>query len=168
MASSTDALVLLREDHRAIRKLFKEFQSTGDRAVRRRGALVSKILEELTVHTYVENKVVYPRVRALMPELKDDILESYEEHHVADVLAAELVSMQPDDERFVAKTTVLIENVTHHIDEEENEWFPAVRAGLSRTQLREIGVELLRAKESAPRHPAQPGALQKAARTLLG
>jgi hemerythrin superfamily protein len=168
MASSTDALVLLREDHRAIRKLFKEFQSTGDRAVRRRGELVSKILEELTVHTYVENEVVYPRVRALMPELKDDILESYEEHHVADVLAAELVSMQADDERFVAKTTVLIENVTHHIDEEENEWFPAVRAGLSRTQLREIGAEMLRAKESAPRHPAQPGALQKAARALLG
>ena len=168
MAASTDALVLLREDHRTIRRLFKEFQSTGDRAVIRRRALVSKILEELTVHTYVENEVVYPRVRALMPQLQDDILESYEEHHVADLLAVELVSMQPDDERFVAKTTVLIENVTHHIDEEETEWFPAVRAGLSRTQLREIGAELLKARESAPRHPAQPGALHKAARALLG
>jgi hemerythrin superfamily protein len=168
MASSTDALVLLREDHQTIRKLFKEFQAAGDRAVVRRGELVSKILEELTVHTYVENEVVYPRVRALLPELEADILESYEEHHVADVLAAELVAMQPDDERFVAKTTVLIENVSHHIDEEEKEWFPAVRAGLSRTQLRGIGADLLQAKQSAPRHPAQPGALHKAAKALLG
>jgi hemerythrin superfamily protein len=168
MAPSTDALVLLREDHRTIRKLFKEFQSAGDRAVSLRGRLVGKILEELAVHTYVENEVVYPRVRALLPGLEDHILESYEEHHVADVLAAELAAMEPSDERFVAKTTVLIENVTHHIDEEEQEWFPAVRAGLSRTQLREMGVELLAAKRSAPRHPSQPSAPLKAAKALLG
>ena len=54
---------------------------------------------------------MYPRVRELLPELEDDVLESYEEHHVADVLCMELATMTPDDERFDAKTTVLIENV---------------------------------------------------------
>jgi hypothetical protein len=34
--------------------------------------------------------------------------------------------------------------------------------------LREIGVELLRARESAPTHPAQPGALAKAVDALIG
>ena len=63
------------------------------------------------MHTYIENEVMYPRVRALLPDLEDDVLESYEEHHVADVLVMELVPMTPTDERFEAKATVLIENV---------------------------------------------------------
>ena len=93
------------------------------------------MIELLTVHTYIENEVMYPRVRELLPELEDDVLESYEEHHVADVLVVELAAMKPDDERFTAKTTVLIENVPHHMDEEEQDWFPKVREGLGRKVL---------------------------------
>jgi hypothetical protein len=104
---------------------------------------------------------MYPRVRKLVPDLEDDVLESYEEHHVADVLCVELAAMKPDAERFDAKTTVLIENVTHHIEEEEQDWFPKVRAALSRKQLQEIGAEMLDLKESAPRRPSQPSALKK-------
>ena len=73
------------------------------------------------MHTYVENEVMYPEVRA---DLEDDVLESYEEHHVADILCMELSGMAPDAERFDAKTTVLIESVTHHIKEEEDDWVP--------------------------------------------
>jgi hemerythrin superfamily protein len=159
---SNDAIVMLREDHKRIRALFKEFGSTGEQALRQRAKIVQRILEELTVHTYLENEVMYPRVRALMPQLEQDVLESYEEHHVADVLCTELAAMGPDDERFTAKVTVLMENVTHHIEEEEQDWFPKVREGLSRTQLREIGEEMNERRESAPRHPAQPSALKKA------
>ena len=71
---------------------------------------------------------MYPEVRALLPDLDEDVLESYEEHHVADVLCRELAGMPADAERFDAKTTVLIENVTNHIEEEEQDWFPKVRA----------------------------------------
>ena len=78
---------------------------------------------------------MYPEVRALLPDLEDEVLESYEGHHVADALCMELSGMVADEERFDAKTTVLIENVTHHIEEEEQEWFPKVRAGLSRKRL---------------------------------
>ena len=158
---SSDAIVILREDHKRIKKLFREFQAAGDRAVKRKGDLVTAMIAELTAHTYIENECMYPRVRELLPELEDDVLESYEEHHVADVLTTELAAMSPEDERFDAKTTVLIENVVHHIDEEENDWFPQVRAGLSRTQLREIGAEMLQLKEAAPTSPAQPTALKK-------
>ena len=69
--------------------------------------------------------------------------------------------MQPEHERFDAKTTVLIENVRHHIEEEEDEWFPKVREGLGRKQLQEIGEEMLEAKKTAPREPSQPSALKK-------
>ena len=61
-----------------------------------KGKLVDKIIELLTVHTYIENEVMYPRVRELLPDLEDDVLESYEEHHVADVLVMELSAMKPE------------------------------------------------------------------------
>jgi hemerythrin-like domain-containing protein len=158
---STDAIVLLKDDHKEIRKLFREFQDAGEGAVKRKGKLVERILEALTVHTYLENECMYPAVRELMPELEDDVLESYEEHHVADVLCMELAAMDPDNERFDAKTTVLIENVSHHIEEEEQDWFPKVRAGLSRKQLQDIGARMVELRKKAPRKPAAPSALKK-------
>lgn len=158
---SNDAIVLLKEDHKEIRKLFTDFENAGENAHKTKGKIVHRIIELLTVHTYLENEIMYPRVRELLPALEEDILESYEEHHVADVLVMELYGMQPEHERFDAKTTVLIENVRHHIEEEEDEWFPKVREGLGRKQLQEIGEEMLEAKKTAPREPSQPGALKK-------
>ena len=95
------------------------------------------------------------------------MLESYEEHHVADVLTMELAAMTPSEERFDAKMAVLIENVTHHMDEEEQEWFPKVRAGLGRNQLNELGQRMIEQKKTAPRSPAQPSALKKAVDAII-
>src|SRR5437762_13838729 len=159
---SSDAIVILKADHKEIRGLFRKFQAAGDTAVKTKERIAGKIIELLTVHTYLENEVMYPEVRALLPELEDDVLESYEEHHVADVLCAELAAMPAGAERFDAKATVLIENVTHHIEEEENDWFPKVRAGLGRRQLRDIGAKLEQARQKAPTTPTQPSALKKA------
>jgi hemerythrin-like domain-containing protein len=158
---STDAIVLLKADHKEIKSVFSKFEQAGENATKTKGELVAKMIELLTIHTYIENEVMYPQVRKLLPDLEDDILESYEEHHVADLLVMELAALSPDAERFDAKTTVLIENVTHHIDEEEQDWFPKVRAGLGRKQLSELGQRLLEAKEKAPHSPAQPSALKK-------
>ena len=158
---STDAIVLLKNDHKEIKKAFRDFETAGENAQQRKGKIVDRIIELLTVHTYIENEIMYPRVRELLPDLEEDVLESYEEHHVADVLIMELSSMRASDERFTAKTTVLIENVTHHIEEEEQEWFPQVRAGLSRKVLQEIGAEMEARRKKAPRKPSQPSALKK-------
>lgn len=159
---STDAIVLLKADHQELRRAFRAFEKSGERANKRKGDLVERMIELLTVHTYIENEVMYPEVRRLVPDLEDDILESYEEHHVADVLVAEPAALSPDAERFEAKTTVLIENVEHHIEEEEGEWFPKVRAALGRKQLTELGQRMLDAKKKAPRSPAAPSALKQA------
>jgi hemerythrin superfamily protein len=158
---STDAIVLLKNDHKEIRRVFDQFEKAGENAHSTKGKLVDKMIELLTVHTYIENEVMYPRVRDLLPDVEDDVLESYEEHHVADVLVMELAAMKPDNERFTAKTTVLIENVTHHMDEEEEAWFPKVREGLGRKILQDLGAEMLEAKKKAPRRPTQPSALKK-------
>jgi hypothetical protein len=76
---TSDAIVLLKDDHKEIRRLFREFQRAGEKATKKKARLVGQIIERLTVHTYIENEVVYPEVRALLPELEDDLLESYEE-----------------------------------------------------------------------------------------
>ena len=159
---STDAIVLLKDEHKQIRKAFRDFEKAGPQAHAAQGRAVDRIIELLTVHTFIENEVMYPRVRELLPDLEDDVLESYEEHHVADVLCLELSTMDATDERFDAKTTVLIENVEHHMDEEEQDWFPKVREGLGRKALQELGEELLAARERAPRRPEQPSAMKKA------
>ncbi|MGS2615015.1 hemerythrin domain-containing protein [Micromonospora sp. LZ34] len=158
---STDAIVLLKEDHKEMRRLFKAFQDAEEGPASKRQQLVGQIIEALTVHTYLENEVMYPEVRKLLPDLEDDILESYEEHHVADLLCAELFTMDAADEHLNAKTTVLIENVLHHVEEEEQEWFPKVREALGRKQLQEIGERMIELRDKAPRKPTDPKAIKK-------
>ncbi len=165
---ATDAIVMLKDEHKEMRKAFQSFERAGDTALATKGRLVNRIIELLTVHTYIENEVMYPRVLELLPEVEADVLESYEEHHVADVLVLELSMMKPEDERFTAKTTVLIENVRHHMEEEEQEWFPKVRAGLGRKQLQELGAQMVLARKKAPRRPTQPGAIHKAVKAITG
>ena len=151
-----DAIVMLKDDHKEVRSLFREFQKSSTTRARK-GRLVEQIIELLTVHTYVENEVMYPQVRALLPDPRGRHAGVLRGAPRGDyILVMELAGMSPKDERFVAKATVLIESVTHHMEEEEQDWFPKVRAGLSRTQLREIGAELAEAKAKAPRHPEQP------------
>ncbi|WP_371502834.1 hemerythrin domain-containing protein [Kitasatospora sp. NBC_00374] len=164
---STDAIVLLKEDHKEVRRLFRAFEGTDEDAREVKADLVSRIVEALTVHTYIENEVMYPTVRKLVPDLGRDILESLEEHHVADLLCAELDVMGPDDERFDAKATVLIETVGHHIQEEEQDWFPKVREALGRKELQEIGARMLELRSTAPRRPEQPSSLKKAADAIF-
>jgi iron-sulfur cluster repair protein YtfE (RIC family) len=71
--------------------------------------------------------------------------------------------MKPENERFTAKTTVLIENVEHHMEEEEQEWFPKVRAGVGRKELQDMGQRMIDRRPSAPRTPTEPAAVKSAA-----
>lgn len=163
---TTDAIVLLKDDHKQLRALFRQFAAAEANA-KQQHEVVHQIIEALTVHTYIENECMYPRVRQLLPDLGDDILESCEEHHVADILCGELAALDAEDEHFRAKATVLIENVTHHMDEEEKDWFPKVRSGVGRKQLQELGAEMLDLKKTAPRSPAQPSVIKKAVDALV-
>ena len=158
---STDAITVLKEDHREVARLFAEFEkkSTTDE---RKGEIVKEVLQKLVVHTYIEDKIMYPEVRELVPEIEDDILESYEEHHVVDVLSLELNGMTPEDERFEPKFSVLMENVRHHVEEEETGWFPKVRDALSRKQLSDIGERMIAERVNAPSSVPEPKGLRDA------
>jgi hemerythrin superfamily protein len=145
---STDAIVLLREDHKEIRRLFREFQAATTSS--RKASAVRRILRALTVYGFLETECMYPQVRELLPDVENDVLKSAEEHHVVEVLCAELAQLGPGDERFTAKTTVLIESVTRHITNEEQGWFPQVRKGLGRKQLQDIGARMIALRRKAP------------------
>ncbi|MFF0870036.1 hemerythrin domain-containing protein [Nonomuraea sp. NPDC003560] len=148
-----DAIVLLKEDHKTVEKLFKEFEKAGQDAHKTKQKIVAQVIEELTAHTYIEEKIFYPAARSGAPDTTDHILESVEEHHVVVWMLSELKDLDPADERYDAKMTVLMENVRHHVEEEEKEWFPQVRESMGRNRLQELGEEMAKAKAEAPRDP---------------
>ena len=148
-----DAITLLKNDHKTVEALFKKFEKAGEKAYKTKRDVVDKIIEELSVHAAIEEQVFYPAVRESVPKEEDTVLESLEEHHVVKWVLSELEKMSPEDERFDAKVTVLIENVRHHIEEEETEMFPGVREALGRKQLGEIGAAMEKAKKVAPSRP---------------
>jgi len=151
---------MLKDDHATIEKLFKRFEEAGDRAHVEKRRIVDRIIEELSQHAAVEEMLFYPVTRATVPAVEDVALESIEEHHIVKWVLSELQRMDPEDERFDAKVTVLIENVRHHVTEEEDEYFPKVRAELGRKALNELGDEMVEAKKTAPvrPHPEAPDA----------
>jgi hemerythrin superfamily protein len=148
-----DAITLLRQDHSNVERLFKRFEKAGDRAFVEKRRIVDRIIEELSVHAAIEELVFYPVVRAAVDDVEAITLESLEEHHIVKWTLSELDGMDPRHERFDAKVTVLMESVRHHVDEEQDELFPAVRAAMSRTELADLGQALVDARKTAPTHP---------------
>jgi hemerythrin superfamily protein len=119
-----DALTLLKEDHRAVEKLFKEFENAkGDG---RKEKLARQICFELTVHTTIEEEIFYPACKGKIDE--DKLKEAYVEHDAAKLLIAEIeAGSGKTDDFFDAKVQVLGEQIDHHVKEEEDELFPKVR-----------------------------------------
>jgi hemerythrin-like domain-containing protein len=151
--AATDAIALLKQDHREVEQLFKRFEKASDGAHKEKGRLVASMIEALSRHAAIEEMVFYPAVRRAVPREETAVLEALEEHHVVKWLLSELEGLDPAAERFDAKTTVLIESVRHHVKEEESDLFPKVRAKIARRELLELGDELRAAKRRAPTHP---------------
>lgn len=163
-----DGLELLRKDHDEVRGLFKEFRSASESEdAGRMGELCTQIFQELKVHTAIEEEVFYPAIHdAGGKELAETTDESYEEHHVVDVLMGEIEKLAPGESAFVAKMKVLMENVEHHAKEEEEEMFPEVRKLMSEDQLQTLGADLEAAKKSHKMKDASKEELQEKAKQL--
>jgi len=155
-----DAIKLLKQDHAAVNKLFRQFEQAGDRAHKTKGRLAERIGTELAIHAAIEEQVFYPAVRRAVEDETDLVLESLEEHHLVKVLLSEIEKLDPSDERFGAKVRVLIENVEHHIEEEEGDMFPTLRKAVKPKQLEEMGRAMEEAKKAKAGRtpPAEPSA----------
>ena len=138
-----DAVELIKSDHRKVEQLFREFEEAGDRAYKTKQELVGQIVEELQVHATIEEEIYYPAVEAkARKDGKELIAEAVEEHHVVKILLGELSAMSSEDEPFDAKVTVLMENVRHHVEEEESELLPQSEKILGTDELTRLGEQM--------------------------
>ncbi|HKE37693.1 MAG TPA: hemerythrin domain-containing protein [Candidatus Baltobacteraceae bacterium] len=156
-----DAIALLKRDHTEVKELFSQAEELSERATATRGKLCEKIVRALELHTKIEESIFYPafRQRAEDAEEREKILEAFEEHNVAKTLIGELQKLEPSDETFQPKLTVLIESVRHHIKEEEGQIFKMARDLFDKDELNELGAELETAKSEGGETPARSRAL---------
>jgi hemerythrin superfamily protein len=131
---------LLKKQHKEVKSLFKKLEATDN--VRMRRQLMMEVARNLESHATIEEEIFYPAVREVDSRKAEEmVLEAYEEHHVVKLLLAELPRVNPEDERFEAKMTVLSELVEHHVEEEEKEMFKLAQK-LGREELEELGEQM--------------------------
>ena len=148
--ANPDAVQLLTEDHKKVKQLFKDFERLKDQdgAAEQKSALVQQICTELTIHTKVEEEIFYPVVRESIDE--EDLMDEADvEHAGAKALIQQLEDMQPEDDHYDAKVTVLGEYIDHHVKEEHEEMFP--KAKKAKVDLVELGARIAERKAELQR-----------------
>jgi iron-sulfur cluster repair protein YtfE (RIC family) len=141
-----DPIKLLKADHDEVKELLARLDKSTDRAAVTRTEGLAELKEKLDVHETIEEEILYPALKEFA-KTKDIALEAYEEHHVVDLIMAELEATSVDDETWAAKLTVAKENLEHHIDEEEDEMFKQARQVMDQTELAELGDRMAARKE---------------------
>jgi hypothetical protein len=139
-AAPSDAIALLEQDHREVEAMFEQFEKLDSKAEKAR--LAAKICLSLTVHTMIEEEILYPPAHK---KIEHDLVdEAIVEHNGAKQLIAEIEAMTPREHLYDAKVKVLGEYVKHHVKEERDEMFPQLRK--SNIDLRALGDKLLQRK----------------------
>lgn len=111
----TDAIALLKADHRKVEELFEQFESAGGSGSKKK--IAHQICVELKIHTMLEEELFYP---AFEGKIEQDLLdEAYVEHDGAKVLVNDIEAGGPEEEFYDAKVKVLSEEIEHHVKEEE-------------------------------------------------
>jgi hemerythrin superfamily protein len=152
LGGQMDALELLKEDHEKVKELFEQAEKTEDEKEKKQ--LFKEIKKELETHTRIEETIFYPAMQK-HEELKHMVLESLEEHKQVKTLLREMKSSGGRSEKFDAKLKVLIDNVSHHAEEEEEgKMFPKVRKIVDRETLEQLGEEMQAAKQKRQRKAA--------------
>jgi iron-sulfur cluster repair protein YtfE (RIC family) len=141
-----NAIELLKEDHKKVDHLFGKVKATEEEEHK---ALFEQIKAELDVHTHIEETIFYPKMKeSENKELEDIIMEGYQEHYQAKTLLREMSELAEDSEVFEPKLSVLMENITHHVQEEEGEMFPKIEEIFDEATLNEIGKEMEAEKQN--------------------
>ena len=124
-----DAIELLKQDHKEVQGLFKEFEQLEKDGAEAVEQVIATACTELKIHDKIEMEIFYPAVRqqAEEEEVEDLLNEAEVEHSSVRDLIEAIEGMKPGDEKLTAHFTVLMEYVKHHVKEEEKEMFPKVK-----------------------------------------
>lgn len=140
----SDAIALLKADHKEVDAMFKAYEKTDDDAAKQE--LADKICMALTVHAQIEEEIFYPAAYEALDEEGDDLLDEAEvEHASCKALIAEIETMSVGEPLFDAKIKVLGEYIKHHVEEEETELFPECRD--AKMDLKALGEQLAMRKQ---------------------
>jgi hemerythrin superfamily protein len=123
---------LLEKQHRKVEALFKKLEGGRSEAA----PLLEELANDLAGHMAIEQEIFYPAVKEIDEDL---VLESFEEHSLAEIGLKRLLATSPDDKAFKARVTTLKELILHHVEEEEKELFPKVDKKLGDERLNELG-----------------------------
>jgi hemerythrin superfamily protein len=148
-----DAISFITEDHARFREMLDRYEELDPDDHGARRALVDELIAGLVRHAVMEEEALYPFVMGQLPDLEHAVREELEEHHVIEVLMAELQAMDPGDPQFDAKLEVLAENLLHHFNEEEEELLPRLRDEVDAATLEGLVDDLRAAHETAPTTP---------------
>ncbi|WP_136515165.1 hemerythrin domain-containing protein [Geomonas edaphica] len=141
---------VLKQDHEKARYLFDKAQKAGKKEIASLQKLFAQIEEELELHMEGEERFFYSALEQ-DEEMRDHVLQSYEEHQVAKTMLGTFKSLAVDDERWVAKLKVLGEIVEHHMQEEEREIFKMARKALGKEQQHDIAMSFQKSKREGRR-----------------
>jgi hypothetical protein len=140
-----DALELLTKDHAKVKGLLEELEGTDDSDTGGRERLYRQVRKEMETHEAIEEEIFYPALKE-HPKARDIVLEGLEEHHVVDSLMGQLAEVPFDDETWGAKLSVMVENIEHHIEEEEEEMFDKARSVFDDDDLQTLGKRMTERK----------------------
>lgn len=162
--ASNDAITLLKDSHRDVEKLFKEFEgATGDG---RKQKLAHKICLELIVHCELEESIFYPACEGIVEE--DELKEGYVEHDAAKLLIAEIEAAEEGtkDEFFDSKVHVLQEEIEHHIKEEEGRGGIFAQARKGDLDMKALGERIAERKKELTEQYEKDGLPQPKLKTM--
>ena len=150
-----DVIAILEHDHREVEEMFAELEAlrgdTSEDAKSRRKDLVEQVTIELVRHSVAEEVLVYPQVADKISE--DEAKHAREEHAEAEETLARLEKLDPDDAAFDDELATLMQEIRHHIEEEEGEMFAHMRQTIDAEELRTLGARVEAFKKVAPTRP---------------
>jgi hemerythrin superfamily protein len=152
-----DALELLLADHRAVDRLFDRYEALdASEPVEEKRRLADEIARELSVHTEIEERFLYPTVRDELPQGSRIAAESLDEHAGVREFLVAIGETDPADPKFDERVTMLIREVRHHVEQEETEILPGIRARVPEDVLLDLGEQMAGAKATASNSSARP------------
>lgn len=152
--ASADAVELLAADHREVEQLFRHLErASGSTATENQRDLAERIVRRLSVHAAVEEQVLYPAVRELLPDGDRVADDSLGDHAELKRMLADLDGRQADDPMFLPGFMAAMEVVRTHVADEEGSLFPALRQAAGQERLQELGTAMERARATAPTRP---------------
>ena len=137
-----DSIAMLKADHQKVRHHFQQYMTASDQAMKQQ--IAEQVFVELETHAQLEENVFYPAVNEETEEGPELVKESLSEHETVKNLIQALRSMAHGIDAFDAKFQELIQNVAHHVEEEEAEMFPLAEEELAEdlTELKDEMQEL--------------------------